>query len=255
MFCQKCGAELGGSQKSCRNCAASLTSGTVESHPKRKNSPSARVILLSLAILFGLVVLHGVTSNTEKATQQNSVTPPPLEVPSAQKARSDTGRGGQQNTLPAAQAQPKEKTFVEPPPNPNTTQKPSDESTGRSFIAKPPFHPNRVAEAFNAVPGAIVCPDFRAVSLLFHLYSEHWAEEVNSRMTGGQSEVIGGPTTPAPVPADYGCWLLAPGTPVETKNGEDLLNGIPKVVAQLPDGTIIHGVTLPNMLAASKATR
>ena len=85
MFCQKCGAEVSESQRFCGNCAASLTSSTAKSQPKRKHSRFARVMLWSLAILFGLVVLHGVTSNTEQGTQQNTPSLPTVETQQTQK--------------------------------------------------------------------------------------------------------------------------------------------------------------------------
>lgn len=133
---------------------------------------------------------------------------------------------------------------------PESPENAKPETVERPSIPEPPLHPNAVARALNAAPGAIVCPNLQSVSSLFHLYSEHWEQETRSRMTNGQSESIEGPVSPAPNPADYGCWLLPPGTPVEAMNGEGLLSGIPVVTGRLQDGTMVHGVTLVAMLAA-----
>lgn len=116
--------------------------------------------------------------------------------------------------------------------------------------AAAPFHPNAIAKSLTAAPGAIVCPDFASVRLLFGLYKNYWEDSMQDTMTNGQSRILRGPSAPAPDPALYGCSLLKPGTPVEARNGEGLLNGIPMVTAKLQDGTMIHGVTIPNMLSA-----
>jgi hypothetical protein len=113
----------------------------------------------------------------------------------------------------------------------------------------PPFHPNAVAKSLSAAPGAIVCSDFASVGLVFDLYNAHWEDSMLDAMTKGQSRVLRGQSAPAPDPTLYGCSLLKPGTPVEVRSGEGLLTGIPMVTAKLPDGEMIHGVTLPAMLS------
>lgn len=112
------------------------------------------------------------------------------------------------------------------------------------------LHPNAVAVGLNAAPGAIVCSNLQNLTLLYRLYSDHWEQEMQRRMTKGASESINGPVSPEPDPADYGCWVLPPGTPVETRNGEGLLNGVRIVRARLRDGTLVQGLTLPAMLTA-----
>src|SRR5450755_2850047 len=68
MFCQKCGAEVGESQRFCRSCGMSLSSSTAKSQSKR--SRFARVAGWGLVVVFGLLVLYGVSS--EHDTQQTS---------------------------------------------------------------------------------------------------------------------------------------------------------------------------------------
>ncbi len=112
------------------------------------------------------------------------------------------------------------------------------------------IHPNAVAKSLRAAPGAIVCSDLATVGLVFNLYSEAWEDAVQDSMTNGQSRAIRGQSAPAPDPSLYGCSLLPPGTPVEAKNAGGALNGVPLVTAKLPDGTLVHGLTLPSMLSA-----
>ncbi len=136
---------------------------------------------------------------------------------------------------------------------PDSSQKSSE---GPSQPSKPeqPFHPNAIAKGLNAAPGAIVCPNLRDVNLLFGLYSDHWEQAMQSRLTNGTSEALNGPVPPAPNPANYGCWLLTPGTPVEVGESEGLVKGVPFVTARLPDGTVIRGSTLPAMLGTAPAS-
>jgi hypothetical protein len=102
-----------------------------------------------------------------------------------------------------------------------------------------------VAQGVSVVPGAIVCPDFRAVQLVFQLYGTNWEEETQDALTHGQSRLIRGAPSPKPNLELYGCTLIPPGTPMTTERG----NGIPVVTAPLPDGRTIKGVTLPAMIA------
>lgn len=46
----------------------------------------------------------------------------------------------------------------------------------QSSTPEQPFHPNAIARGLNAAPGAIVCPNFRDVNLLYGLYSDHWEQ-------------------------------------------------------------------------------
>ncbi len=115
------------------------------------------------------------------------------------------------------------------------------------------IHPNAVAKSLRAAPGAIVCSDLATVGLVFKLYSEAWEDAVQDSMTGGQSRAIRGQSASVPDPSLYGCSLLPPGTPVEAQNAGGALDGVPLVTAKLPDGTTVHGVTLPSMLSAGSA--
>jgi hypothetical protein len=117
-------------------------------------------------------------------------------------------------------------------------------------IPVPTFYYNAVAKPVSLVPGAIVCPDFPRVSLVFDLYVDYGGDAIQDAMTHGQSTILRGPSAPAPDPTLYGCSLLKPGTGVYVKNSDAFTTGIPMVRAQLPDGTIINGVTLPSMLTA-----
>ena len=110
------------------------------------------------------------------------------------------------------------------------------------------FHPNARAKSLSAAPGAIVCPDFASVRLVFSLYASHWEDTMQDAVTQGQATVLRGAFAPAPDPALYGCSLLKPGTAVYVENTDAFTTGIPIVSAQLPDGSTIRGVTLPGML-------
>jgi hypothetical protein len=140
---------------------------------------------------------------------------------------------------------------------PDTSEKPKQTSTGGDKPAPttPPFHPNAVAKSLTAAPGAVVCADLQTVSVVFHLYAAHWEDSTADAMTKGQAGVVRGPATPAPDPKLYGCSLLAPGTPVRVENADAFTTGFPRVTAKLPDGTIIHGVTLPAMLSLVKTRK
>jgi|SRR5208283_701408 len=116
----------------------------------------------------------------------------------------------------------------------------------------PIVHANAVAKSLNAAPGAIVCQDLETVGILFRLYSEHWEEAAQDRLTQGSSRQLRGEPAPAPDPSLYNCHLLAPGTPVRVENADAFTTGFPAVTAQLPDGAVIHGVTLPSMLSISQ---
>ena len=139
--------------------------------------------------------------------------------------------------------------------SPDTSEKPKQTSTAADKPAPtvPPFHPNAVARSLTAAPGAVVCADLQTVSVVFHLYAAHWEDSAADAMTKGQAGVVRGPAAPTPDPKLYGCSLLVPGTPVRVENADAFTTGFPRVTANLPDGTIIHGVTLPAMLSLVKS--
>lgn len=115
--------------------------------------------------------------------------------------------------------------------------------------AKDPSGPSRIpmiAVSLNAAPGAIVCPSMNLVGVLFDQYSEAWGEHFSNAETGGGYEKVNGKPMDAPDPVSYGCEVLKPGTRVMAIN----VNMMPDLVAVLPNGDKIRGVTLESMLAA-----
>jgi len=103
-----------------------------------------------------------------------------------------------------------------------------------------------VALASSVAPGAIVCSNLHAVSMVSRLYAEAWEEQNPNRLTQGASHQVESEPMPTPNPRAYGCEILAPGTHILANN----IQWIPNVVASLPDGTQIHGVTLVAMLGS-----
>jgi hypothetical protein len=99
MVCQKCGHEIDESQTFCKFCGATRsvatqrtrapvpakpvpladvampTSHGAESQPKPEQSRLARAILWGLGILFALVALHALTSDTEQSAKQDPEPP------------------------------------------------------------------------------------------------------------------------------------------------------------------------------------
>jgi len=85
-----------------------------------------------------------------------------------------------------------------------------------------------VATGSGMVPGALVCPDYRAVQAAFRGFSA-WRG-------------------PRADPEYYGCTLVVPGT-VMAVVGEDP-GGAPIVAVTLPNGRFVQGVTLRGMVEA-----
>lgn len=102
-----------------------------------------------------------------------------------------------------------------------------------------------VALASSVAPGTIVCSNLHAVSMVSRLYAEAWEEQNQGKSPQGASHLEGEPMQ-TPNPQAYGCEILAPGTHILANN----IQWIPNVVASLPDGTQIHGVTLVAMLGS-----
>lgn len=111
------------------------------------------------------------------------------------------------------------------------------EASGPGYVAV-------IARGVSVVPGAIVCPSYAAVSRMFDLYTSHWEDAMQDRMTNGQSRLIRGEAAPTPDLGSYGCALIPAGTPMMSKNG----SVVPVVTAKLPNGKTISGVTLPAMI-------
>jgi hypothetical protein len=106
-----------------------------------------------------------------------------------------------------------------------------------------------VTRGVSVVPGAIVCPDFPTLKLVFSLYTESVAEQLNNEMTKGLSSARDGPPSPIPDLGLYGCALVPTGTPMKQKNVEAMLPGVPVVIVRLPNGERITGLTLPSMIS------
>jgi hypothetical protein len=81
-----------------------------------------------------------------------------------------------------------------------------------------------IAKGRGPVPGAIVCPDFRALQAGYRSFSSPWGAE----------------------PKRFGCTVIKPGT-IMTLEGKDA-GGAPMVSALLPNGTPVRGITLNGMV-------
>ncbi len=111
-------------------------------------------------------------------------------------------------------------------------------------IATPQFV-EVAATGVSAVPGAIVCPNFQAVQIVFDGYVASYEDSLQDALTHGQSQLLRGAPRSKPDPELYGCVLVAPGTPMKLEQG----NVVPVVTVRLPDGRTVKGVTLPAMIA------
>jgi TPR repeat protein len=94
------------------------------------------------------------------------------------------------------------------------------------------------------VPGAVVCADHDTVALMYDLYSAHWSDTMQDKITNGQSQLIRGKATPAPDLEAHGCSLFPAGTPMTLERG----NIVPVVSVKLPNGRVVRGVTLQAMI-------
>lgn len=100
------------------------------------------------------------------------------------------------------------------------------------------------ARAIPAVPGAVICPNYRAVSLMIDWYRAQWQENFQDQITKGQSRLLQGePSSPPPL-TRYGCALAPAGTPMALEIG----NVVPVVTATLPNGKTVRGVTDPGLI-------
>jgi hypothetical protein len=106
-----------------------------------------------------------------------------------------------------------------------------------------------VARGLNVVPGAIVCPDYPTLKLMLDLYNESWAESSENMMTKGLYAAINGPPMPAPNFGLHGCALLPIGTPMRQRNVGSIVPGVLAVIATLPNGERITGLTFPMMIS------
>lgn len=122
----------------------------------------------------------------------------------------------------------------------------------QAAITLPPFQPNARAQAMpnypmGGAPGALVCDDLPTVQLMVSMYSEYWSDAMQEKIMGPKVKELRGPSAPMPQPDLFRCSLLPPGTAVEIKGW--VIQGVPEVIAQRPDGKWIYGVTLESMLS------
>lgn len=101
-----------------------------------------------------------------------------------------------------------------------------------------------VAKAIPMVPGAVICPNYRAVNLMIDWYIAHWHDSFQDAVTKGQSQLLRGESTSKPQLTRYGCALAPAGTPMTLEIG----NVVPVVTATLPDGSTVRGVTDPGLI-------
>lgn len=103
------------------------------------------------------------------------------------------------------------------------------------------------AKGVSVVQGAIICPNANVTSALFQLYTTAWSEQFQDRLEGKQAQMVRGKAMTDPDPAEYGCTLLAPGTPMLLDRN---ITVVPVVTAKLPNGASIKGVTLSDMYSS-----
>jgi len=102
-----------------------------------------------------------------------------------------------------------------------------------------------VLHGVSVVPGAIVCPDFPTVQLMFNWYTTHWSDVQADQLSHGLSSQVNGPPVSEPPLETYGCTLVPNGTAVTMTRAEG--QAFPTMTGQLPSGGTFEGVTLPDM--------
>lgn len=105
--------------------------------------------------------------------------------------------------------------------------------------AEKPFHPNAVARD----SGAVVCPDSPGARSVFH--EKDWDETLNDDLKKVQSGI----PVKAPDLSPYGCTGIVSGTPVYIESTDS--TGIANVTTELPDGTMVSGITRSDMVPKS----
>lgn len=90
-----------------------------------------------------------------------------------------------------------------------------------------------IAQAFGPAPGAIICPDFNALSVVYTLYGHR------------QERLQQGHIDPKIDPGRYGCSIAQPGIKLNVR----LLGTETHVDAILPGGREIHGLTMSEMVS------
>jgi hypothetical protein len=230
-FCHRCGARLQLDAQFCGECGvtvissepSTLNTGAVPAQPilgtrRTANSKGWKVLKLTFGIFVAgsvlVLVLIAITSSGDKKLTEDS-------APSAQPAPNSDST--QNNPRPEETKVPDELRYT-----------PSAEAPDGTL---------GVAQGVSVVPGAIICSNYRAVQVVFDLYTSHWSDTAQDAVTKGQSRLIRGDAAPAPDPTLYGCVLLPSGTPMRMKDG----NAVPIVTAKMADGTNIKGVTFPSM--------
>ncbi len=100
------------------------------------------------------------------------------------------------------------------------------------------------ARALSGAPGAIICGDYQAVTIMLSLYNRHMEDRLQDSLTKGLSRSIRGESSREPDPSIFGCAVIPDGQPMMKEP-----TGIfPVVSAQLNDGTYIKGITMAPMI-------
>jgi len=95
-----------------------------------------------------------------------------------------------------------------------------------------------------AVPGTIICPDYRTVEFVISWYKTNRPIRLLREDVVPESLLMNWISNPELNFKESGCALLAPGTPMILERG----NAVPVVSGTLPDGTTIRGVTDQSMI-------
>jgi hypothetical protein len=115
--------------------------------------------------------------------------------------------------------------------------------------AKPTIDDSRtpvraVTRGFGYMIGAIVCPDYDRVGIIWSLYGESVQEHMLAAATKGQSELLHGKAYMGPNVKAFGCEIVPAGTPVLWERD----NIVPVISGTLPNGNQFRGVTMHQMV-------
>ena len=113
-------------------------------------------------------------------------------------------------------------------------------------LPQPPSGLTVMARGLSVVPGALICSDSNTVSIVFNLYTTHWEQTMQDKLTNGDSRLLRGPAAPLPDLQAFGCTLIPPGTPMTLERKTP----VPVVVVKTMSGETARGVTLPRTIAS-----
>lgn len=103
-----------------------------------------------------------------------------------------------------------------------------------------------VTKGYRYMIGAIVCPDYDRVRLIWDLYGEAVEEHMLASATHGQSELLHGRAYTGPNVGAIGCNIVPAGTPVQWERDKI----VPVISGRLPSGKPFRGVTMFEMVDA-----